>query len=313
MNWFKSRDSSVRDFPISNSVFALKSTVWLVWLLGAAYGVYTASTIVTQLPWQFLLGAAFAHGVELQHQALHQTGFTSRGMNRIVGVLVGLPMMVSYSAYQDSHLFHHQKLGTDEDEEFFNYGTGGTANVFQVVTHFFLLNHYRAVFVNTLKALSGKRIPTKLLRNGERVRAEYLLFMLSAVLLALWSLQTERWLVLSLWIVPLMLFAAPIHALIELPEHYGCERTTDYTRNTRSISAGRFAAWLTNGNCFHVEHHWKAALPIEELGSLHREIRTRCAYVSTSYWAFYRDFLANERARFRQARLEKRTVLETKE
>ena len=69
-----------------------------------------------------LLGVMFAHGVELQHQALHGQGFRHRGVNEFFGVLLGLPMLVSFAAYQASHLRHHRHLGTPQNREFFDYG-----------------------------------------------------------------------------------------------------------------------------------------------------------------------------------------------
>src|SRR4029077_5857829 len=67
------------------------------------------------------LGLMYGHAVELQHQALHNTAFPSRGWNRFVGFFLGLPMLVSFSDYQYNHLNHHRLLGSKEDREFFNY------------------------------------------------------------------------------------------------------------------------------------------------------------------------------------------------
>src|SRR4051812_48291751 len=47
----------------------------------------------------FLLGLLYAHAVELQHQALHNTALPSKFWNRFVGYFLGLPMLVSFSDY----------------------------------------------------------------------------------------------------------------------------------------------------------------------------------------------------------------------
>ena len=57
-----------------------------------------------------LLGLMYAHMIELQHQCLHDTAFRrGSGWNRAIGVLLGLPMLVSYSHYRAVHLHHHRR------------------------------------------------------------------------------------------------------------------------------------------------------------------------------------------------------------
>src|SRR5438128_669073 len=47
-----------------------------------------------------LLGLMYAHLIELQHQALHGVGFRSQWWNRVIGSLLGVPMLVSYTDFQ---------------------------------------------------------------------------------------------------------------------------------------------------------------------------------------------------------------------
>ena len=57
-----------------------------------------------------ILGLGIAHGVELCHQALHNTGFTNSSLNEIIGVALGLPLLVSFYEYRISHLAHHKHV-----------------------------------------------------------------------------------------------------------------------------------------------------------------------------------------------------------
>jgi fatty acid desaturase len=274
------------------AIFMLKISFWAAWIGLCIYGLWITGSPWTALLLQALLGAAYAHGVELQHQALHQSGFQSRRLSRLFGVLLGMPMLVSYSAYQDNHLFHHKKLGTHEDTEFFEYGDKSDKNIFAIFKHFFLINHFCDFLKNSIDAFNWRLFKTRLLaRNSVKIRFEYILMALMFFGVAAISSRLNSNLFIKLWLMPLFLFAAPIHALIELPEHFKCNKDTqDVFENTRTIKSHPFMTWFTNGNNYHVEHHWVASLPIEKLALIHPQIADRIVYLSPSYWSFYRSF-----------------------
>src|SRR5579864_1573325 len=64
-------------------------------LAAAAAAVITAAHGWLALVAMAILGQLFAHGVELEHQTLHNTAFRGRSWNRGVGFMLGLPMLVS--------------------------------------------------------------------------------------------------------------------------------------------------------------------------------------------------------------------------
>lgn len=275
-------------------VYSVKVFVWVLWIASCVFALTITHGALLTLSLQLLLGAAFAHGVELQHQALHLSGFRSAKVSRTVGVFLGMPMLVSFSSYQDSHLFHHQQLGTPNDSEFFVYGDKSERRVGTIFKHFFLINHFCSFLKNVIDAASWQKFETKLIqKNATKIRFEYLLmgscFFGSAGL----SSHFHNDYFFRIWTFPLFFFAAPIHALIELPEHFGCAKdTTDVFSNTRTIKTHRVATWFTNGNNYHVEHHCLASLPVEKLASVHQKVSDRIVYSSPSYWSFYRQFFS---------------------
>ncbi|MEQ0777771.1 fatty acid desaturase [Paraburkholderia tropica] len=277
------------------AIFLAKILVWVVWIGGCLYGLCTVHSMGATLALQAVLGAAYAHGVELQHQALHQSGFKSRSASRIFGIILGLPMLVSYSSYQDSHLFHHNKLGTVEDSEFFEYGDKAERRITSIFKHFFLVNHFCDFLKNVIDALNGRPFKTRMIaRNSGKMRTEYSLMAAAFFGAAALAAHFDSDLFFRLWVLPLFVFAAPIHALIELPEHFRCNKaTTDVFENTRSVKAHPIVTWFTNGNNYHVEHHWIASLPIEQLASIHKQIEGQIVHLSSSYPAFYREFFTN--------------------
>jgi len=238
----------------------------------------------------FLLGLLYAHAVELQHQALHSTAFPSKRWNRFVGYFLGLPMLVSYSDYQWSHLQHHRLLGTKDDREFFNYGYDHLTSLKPLLRHLLMVGHYRDVTRFIFNAVLGRTKPNITKReNAVHVRSEYqgmAIFLALMVGLTIWF-KTD--LFLKVWLLPLLV-AIPTHALIELPEHWGRDHgTLDVRSNTRTIRASWFGYWFTNGNNYHIEHHWLPAIPNDRFPEIHRQIADEIEI--DTYPAFYRRFL----------------------
>ncbi len=246
-----------------------------------------------------LLGVAYAHAVELQHQCLHNTAYKSRIGNRIVGVVLGLPSFVSFSDYQNSHLKHHRLLGTPEDKEFFNYSYQKLNSITALVPHLWMVRHYRDVVGFIVVSVFGKLVREReaTLKMAKKIRVEYQIMAVFFVAMAVITAVLQTPIFVKLWFVP-FLIAVPAHALIELPEHIGCNtKVPDVLRNTRTIKAGKFAVWFVDGNNYHVEHHWLPGVPNDKFPVLHHSVVARVQYLETSYWSFYKKFLKHLRAK----------------
>ena len=123
---------------------------------------------------------------------------------------------------------------------------------------------------------------------ARHIRRDYVIILALLAVMAAASAATRSLVIVWAWIVPLVVVAAPAHALIELPEHFHCDTSsTDVLRNTRTISSNMFMAWLANANNFHVEHHLLPSLPFSRLPQVHEELRTTCRFYSRSYTAFF--------------------------
>jgi fatty acid desaturase len=249
-----------------------------------------ADGIIAVVP-AVLLGLMYGHAVELQHQALHSTAFATRWLNRLAGVPLGMPLLVSFSDYQHSHLRHHRLLGTPEDREFFNYGYDALTTLRALIPHLLMVRHYRDVARYIVQSIFGG-----LKRDGAnakilgRIRTEYRLFalFLAAMLAATIIFKTD--LFLWIWLIPLVI-GVPTHALIELPEHIGCDTgTVDVLKNTRTIKASWLGNWFTNGNNYHVEHHWLPGVPNSRWPELHKKIAKDIKHLDSSYGSFYWAF-----------------------
>jgi fatty acid desaturase len=265
-------------------VAAIIINIFLWWF------IFSTSGVVSMIP-IILLGLMYAHCVELQHQCLHNTAYRSKGWNRFVGVLLGLPTMVSFSDYQCSHMKHHRLLGTPQDKEFFNYDYESLTTLRKFIPHLFMFPHHTDVAASIFNAIRGRMTRNDCNpRMAERIRAEYLIMAVMLVAMIAISIGFQTFIFLKLWLIP-MLIAVPTHALIELPEHFGCDgRTTDVLKNTRTITAGKTAIWFTNGNNYHVEHHWLPSVPNDKFEELHHNLSSGIQYLETSYWSFFWKF-----------------------
>ncbi|MEU5974464.1 fatty acid desaturase [Streptomyces sp. NPDC047315] len=243
-----------------------------------------------------LTGAMFAHAAELQHETLHNLAYRRRRANTVCGVVLGMPMLISFAAYRATHMRHHRDLGTPQNREFFDYGdqygTRGDrsrlAAGFDWAARFTMVHHYGLFAANLWRSLRRRDFAGENARVSRRIRRDHLLTAGAVLALALLSWWTGTAVVLWAWLLPLVLVAAPVHAAIELPEHYGCETLNrDPFANTRTIRSNRFATWFTNGNNYHVEHHLMPNLPIERLPDLHREVRGRIRYFHRGYIEYF--------------------------
>jgi fatty acid desaturase len=286
-------------YDVRPLAFGIKMAVWFGLTVIAVCTISTTGGAV-KVAAQFLLAAMFAHGVELAHQALHRTGFGTARFDRIAGLVLCLPVLVSFSLYQFFHLRHHKKNGDPDDQESFGYWFELIKSEYFVlrcigfVLHFSMLNHFATALVRIGGAFTG-HLAYSLKKDGlptasiAKTIFEYRLmgFVVagSGIVGRTFGIQN----VLDYWLIPLAIFA-PIHALIELPEHFGCDHPSeDGRKNTRSIRAGRFMVWFTNGNCFHVGHHMDMLIPMDDrLEQYETELRAEQPFKhEISYISFY--------------------------
>jgi fatty acid desaturase len=275
---------------VSSLAFAWRVALWAA-LFGAGGWLAACTSPWVVAAGVILLGVAMAHGVELSHQALHHTGFRSAAMNEITGIAMALPMLVSFYEYRINHLKHHALLGTPNNREFFDYGSE-TWTPKGLALRFLMLRHYASFSNRLIKAVRGGVFDEYHARYQAQVRRFYYIATLALVSLVLACALTHSFRPLLVWLSALILVASPLHAWIEMPEHYGCnERSVDVFENTRTITSNTFMTWLTNSNNFHVEHHMWANVPIQKIRRLHERCRDRSLHRNRGYWEFYKSAL----------------------
>jgi len=131
---------------------------------------------------------------------------------------------------------------------------------------------------------------------AKRIRTEYIGFGIVLPVVLAVSILAGSWLPVLCWLLPAVLVAEPAHFLIELPEHYGLNTQTDpnVLTNTRTVQAGWFGRWYTNGNDLHTAHHYHQGVPMAQVPRLHQLITDRIGTVDASFPRFYRKVLTGE-------------------
>ncbi len=237
-----------------------------------------------------LLAAVYTHMVELQHQCLHHSAFTSARWHRLVGVPLGAPLLVSYTHYRVRHLQHHKHLGTPLDSEFFGFDPRRPLTWRLLASGAFDYGRLLTVARDVARSWrgswsyeAGEISP----RRRREVAAEYKAMVLPVLAATVLAAFGQGGPVLELWLLPLLV-AAPLHFFLELPEHILCDTdTTDVLRNTRSIRGSWFSTWYTNGNNLHVEHHAAMTVSINRLRERHDEVSRYAKFVERGYPTFY--------------------------
>jgi fatty acid desaturase len=257
-----------------SSAVALKPVWWLI------------------VPAVIVNGLLFAHLVELQHECLHEHAYTRRWLNRVVGLIAGTPMLSSFWHYKYEHLRHHAYLGTSQNKEFFNYRFKGLGTVPGFIRGAYHLGRYQDVSREMARSFVGKTNPgvTKDVA-AKKIRTEYQFFLVVVVAAVALSVALGSYLLLFVWVLPTLLVAEPTHFLIEMPEHFGLNTQTnpDVLSNTRTVRAGWFARWFTNGNDVHTAHHFHQGVPMANVRRLHAMIEDRIETVESSYWSFFKN------------------------
>jgi fatty acid desaturase len=289
--------ASLRNFVPQRIVrpwrFAFKIAFALTLLSAAAFMALSSRLPIAALG-VFLEGLLFAHILELVHSCIHGTGIGVPAWDRVIGVALGLPMLVSYSDYRKNHLEHHRTLGKTEKEDFFGYDFETLNSWPAFAVHLLMLGHYKSSFKNMWRAVTSWKWRDTY-TSAASAHVEYLLMILwlavPVIALAMGNTAVARVVLLPL------IVAIPCHVLIELPEHWRCPPSANMMENTRSISASRLATWFTNGNNYHLEHHLFAGLPNESLRAVHALVKKHAMQYEESYWQFYLRFARSLRSR----------------
>ncbi len=261
-----------------------------LWLAGAALNFASREYIdAGWLQWTligvgvFLSAIAINAFVLLLHEGMHHTLFANRHLNRWVSVILGWPVLMSFTAYQILHLRHHTYLGDPRDpDDYANYSKR---------PRLVWLMHFVRLAAGAFLYLLF--IPMLAWRDGEpvqrrRVVEEYALLAVVIGLVA-WFVPGE--IVLWAWFLPAVVvgYMTNIRGFTQ----HGITDAADPYLASRTMKPHAVVAFCLLNENYHLEHHLFPEVPSYHLHELHTLIwpRLERAVVGKSYLAFLARFL----------------------
>ena len=261
----------------------------LFWLFGAS--PFGCSRILndTWLQWPIVVAGvllsaiAFNAFVLLLHEGMHHTLFANAHLNRWISVLLGLPVLMSFSAYQVLHLRHHTYLGDPRDpDDYANYSKRPRLVWFM---HFVRLSAGSFLYLLLIPILSMRHGDAS---QRQRIIQEYALLAVTIALVA-WLVPGE--IVLWCWFLPVIIvgYMTNIRGFTQ----HGITDAADPLLASRTMKPHPLVAFCLLNENYHLEHHLFPEVPSYHLRELHELIwpRLERAVVGKSYLAFLMHFL----------------------
>jgi fatty acid desaturase len=283
------RVAELRELRVRDRLVEL-AAILALWIAGAAMAVAAVRRMPAGGPRWILIGlgvmlSAIAINalVLLLHEGMHGTLFRSPSWNRWVAVVLGFPVLMSFTAYQVMHLRHHTYLGDPRDpDDYANY----TDRPFRLwLMHFLRLAFGAFLYLLLIPVLSWRNGTTE---QRRRILIEYVLLGLTAASVA-WFAPGD--VLLWGWGLPVVLVGYMTN-IRGFTQHGIAEASDPFTASRTMTPHPLVALCLLNEN-YHLEHHLFPEVPSYHLRRLHDLIWPRLprAVAGRSYGGFLLRFL----------------------
>ncbi|MEX0807592.1 MAG: fatty acid desaturase [Dongiaceae bacterium] len=234
------------------------------------------------------------HGIALTflfaplHETVHRTAFRTRGLNDVVAILCGLPLLLPPVWFRHFHFAHHRWTQDPARDPELDPPRPATARawLWHVSGVPYWIAAIRGLFAHAAGRVSEPYIATR--DQADVVREARLLLGIYAAIILLAAGTGWLGALILLWILPALL-TQPLLRLYLLAEHGGCPFGVDMLRNTRTTRSNAIVRFLAWNMPFHAEHHAFPGVPFHALPALHRQLGPHLAVISTGYAAANRD------------------------
>lgn len=208
------------------------------------------------------------------HECAHQTLFRSQRLSILLGRILGTLMLVSYTAYRESHIRHHAYLNKPSDWELWPYSDPEASLAFRRAFVWFdlfvgILSApiiYGRIFWHPKSPLSRPAV--------QACRYEYFLIVVFwGSLLGVVAYFGKWWILLTVWVIPHGLAGLYQNAR-KLTEHLGM-KSYDPLMGTRTVAGGgfwtRLCTFLNFDIFVHGPHHRHPRVSHDQLIDLTRQ------------------------------------------
>ncbi len=258
--------------------------------------VLTAAALAATRGGPWLLPALALHGVILVflfaplHEAIHETAFRSRALNRLTATLCGLVLVLPPLWFRAYHFDHH--LYTQDPSRDPELKAAKPASVAAYLGHVSGLPYWADRLVTVARYAAGRppgepfaQPPrrSQLIAEARRFVIVYLLFAVAAVAGGWWDE--------ALLLGGALVLGQPALRLFLLAEHTGCAIGRDMLTNSRTTRTNRLVRWLAWNMPYHVEHHAYPWVPYHALPAVHAALRGHGQVPARGYLAVNGDIL----------------------
>ncbi|MEO0387787.1 MAG: fatty acid desaturase family protein [Pseudomonadota bacterium] len=257
----------------TGSLIAVTWESWLVW------------------PALFLHGIVIVHHFALLHECAHSTAFRTRWLNKLVGNLCGLIILLPFQHFRFEHCDHHtytQRVGDDPEL------VPMPENLVGYLWYLSAVPYWRTKFTELGRHVRGRLTPEerRFIPKSEHRAIFREARVMVAVYAALFGIMaaTGWWAPFWYWLLPLFL-GEPVMRFIRMTEHVGRPTVARMDENTRTNLVWwpwRFLGWNMN---YHAEHHYAASVPYHALPRLHAKLRDHIYVEPRGYLGAHRDIL----------------------
>ncbi|EJF77894.1 Fatty acid desaturase [Candidatus Bartonella washoeensis] len=234
-----------------------------------------------------LLGLLFSGLFSVMHYCGHGTLLASRKLNRILGTLFSMPILMNFSLYKFFHFVHHQRTSQLGDTE-----PKGELNSFpsyflalsnlDFIYGFFRLSiaslfNYRSFFIKNRKQLNHVKLDT--------------IFLLGwIVFIAFVTFYYPKFSLMGYWL-PLQI-GLSFNFYTSFAEHYECSLSKNKLSNTRTVYLkSRILKYFLFNSNYHAEHHFLPSVPPWNLPKVNFYIKESLQHTQKSYYQIHKEQL----------------------
>ena len=217
------------------------------------------------------------------HYGSHGTLLTSRKLNMELTMFLAIFIFINATLYKYFHIEHHKSTNRHGDTE----PDGEIRNFWQYCFYCLNWDFIFAFKKMELKIFLGQ-IPyfikgRETIIQCKREAVVSLLWIITVLLLSIYNFK----MVLITYLIPLQV-SWTMNFLMALPEHYGCDESSDKYTNTRSFynlnPIMKYFYWNSN---YHAEHHIYPKIPFYNLEEYSKNIKDKIKYQGDSYIKFH--------------------------
>jgi len=228
------------------------------------------------------------------HETIHYTAFETRRLNDAVAAVIGFLLLLPCRYFRVFHYAHHrhtQDPGLDPELldrkplagwRYWWY-LSGLPTWWQSLHS--IWRHARG---QVDEAYVEARHREAIIREARVHLAGYAALLFGSLLFS----NAYIW---WFWILP-ALIGQPLLRLYLLPEHRGCDFSTNMLENSRTTYTTPVLNFLAWNMPFHAEHHYLASIPFHALPALHAYTGQRVKHRGDGYYRVNREIAAQVRA-----------------